>query len=109
MYQSYPYPPGPARLKGDWRGRVLPPLPNKPFLSAIMQYRPDQVFQLVARGNAPSAELVKVTLLEPTDVGYGNFTQSVKARVTDGPVDLVDKTVFLKFYDPLYINPDDLL
>jgi len=48
MYQDYPYLPGEARQNGDWC-RPLPPLPNKPFLSAIMQYRPDLTFELFLR------------------------------------------------------------
>lgn len=109
MYQRYPYPPGAARLKGDWRGRPLPPLPDKPFLTAILQYRPDQTFELFSRYSTRHEKVVKITVIEPTDVGYGKLSQSFKARVMEGPPHLVDKTVFAKFYDPLYINPDDVL
>ena len=109
MYQRYPYPPGAARLKGDWRGRPLPPLPDTPFLTAILQYRPDQTFELFSRDSTHPEKVVKITVIEPTDVGYGKLSQSFKARVIEGPPHLVDKTVFAKFYDPLYINPDDVL
>lgn len=105
MYQDYPYPPGPARLRGDYRGRPLPPLPTRPFLSAIIEYRPDRKFDL--RSNNPGeTDNVQLLVLEPVDAGYGCFSQSVKAIVIQGPSELINKTVFAKFYDPLYIIPD---
>ena len=95
MYQSYPYPPGPARLNGDWRGRPLPPLPNKPFLTAILQYRPGLTLEIFIR-ESPNDEgftKTKLTIIEPIDVGYGNLSQSVKARVVEGPPHLVNKNI----------------
>ena len=109
MYQRYPNPPGAARLKGDWCRRPLSPLPNTPFLTVILQYRPEQTFELFSRYGIQPEKVVKITVIEPIDVGYDKFSQSFKARVIEGSPHLVDKTIFAKFYDPLYINPDDIL
>src|SRR5271163_539580 len=106
-HQQYAYPPGPARLKGDRRGRPLPPLPNKPFLTAILQYRPDQTFELFPHD--PAEKNIKIAVIESTDVEYGKFLQSFKARVVSGPSHLINKPLYARFYDPLYINPDDVL
>src|SRR5271156_76008 len=107
--QIYPYPPGPGRLKGDCFGRNLPPLPNKPFMKASKLYAADKSFLLFRPQNSPPGiEAVSVTVVKPVDVGYSCMSQSVLAQVDDGPCNLQGRMVFLKFYDPLYINPDDL-
>jgi hypothetical protein len=73
-----------------------------------MQYRPDQAFELFNSERTDPENVVKITVIEPTDVGYGKFSQSVRARVLEGPPHILRKEVFVKFYDPLYINPDDI-
>jgi len=105
MYQ-HPYPPGSSRFKGDSRGRPLPPLPTQPFLKAIATYRSDQSLDLVPQD--PATNIVKIVVAEPVDVGYGNFSQNIKAVLVNGLSDLVNKLVYVKFYDPMYINPDDV-
>jgi len=109
MSQNYPYPPGPSRLKGDYFGRNLPPLPDKPFMKASKLYATNNSFNLYRLQNSPPGiETVRVTVVKPVDVGYSCMSQSVIAQVDEGPPYLQGRTVFIKFYDPLYINPDCL-
>ena len=102
MSQKYPYPPGLHRLKGDCFGRNLPPLLNKPFVKAQKLYA--KSFNLFrAQNSPPGVETVRVTVVNPVDVGYSCMSQSIVVQVDDGPRNLQGQTVFLKFYDPLYI------
>src|SRR5436190_11237032 len=103
MFRPYAYPPE-ARASGrDYFGRPLPPLPSKTPKPPQFQYAENKSFSL----NRPN-EVVTVTITKQVDVGYSNFSQAVLANVDDGPPCLVGKEVFLKFYDPLFLNPDDL-
>ena len=109
MSQKYPYPPGPRRLKGDCFGRNLPPLPNKPFVKAQKLYATNKSFNLFRpRNPPPGVETVRVTVVNPVDVGYSCMSQPVVVKVDYEPHNLQGQMVFLKFYDSLYINPDFL-
>ena len=108
MSEKHPYPPDKARLNGDIYGRCLPALPMKPFMKAKKQYEVNSSFCLFRPKEPPPDEMVRVRVTHAADVGYSKMTQSVIAHVDEGPSYLHGKNVFLKFYDPLYINPDDL-
>jgi hypothetical protein len=75
MYQDYHYAPGEARQKGDRCGPPLPLLPNKPFLSAIMQYLPDFTFELFLRIDKESENVqnVEVIIMNRPTLGTANF------------------------------------
>jgi hypothetical protein len=96
------------RVTVDQYGRPLPPLPQKPFLKAAKQYAKGTVFELQSRDENVAQKAIKITVLEPLDVGYGKVSQSVKARVDEGPRALQGNIFFVKFYDQLYISPEDL-
>ena len=108
LVRANPYPPGKRSSGVDYFRRQLPPLPSvtSPFPNKF--YTVDSSFTLRRPRDPSPSEIVKVTVTEAVDVGWCNLSQSVKARVEDGPQYLLGKEVFLKFFDPLYINPDDL-
>lgn len=102
-FRPYAYPPE-ARTSGrDRCGRPLPPLPSKTPKPPQFLYAENKSFAL-KRLN----QVVTVTITKQVDVGYSNFSQAVLANVEDGPPTLMGEEVFLKFYDPLFLNPDDL-
>ena len=98
------YPPGQARAKGDSCHRPLPPLPNRPFLRVTRQYCRDAAFLLIGPNDAE----VRVKVIKPLRVCFSNFAQTVEAVVEEGPSNLHGRLVCLNFFDPLYLNPDDL-
>ncbi len=102
MWQRYPYPPD-SRSKGDFYGRELPPLPSQTPQRPERQYSVNKSFSL----RSPN-ETIKITISNQIDVGFCKFSQAVLAAVEDGPGYLKGTTVFVKFYDPLFLNPDDL-
>lgn len=53
-------------------------------------------------------ELLQVSIRKCLDIGYNNTNQTVVAQVESGSLSLNGKNVVLKFYDPLYVNPDNL-
>ena len=53
-------------------------------------------------------EIVKIKVLKIVDMGKFKFSQSVLACVEKGPHNLNGRDVFVKFFDPLYVNSDDL-
>ena len=108
MPEKYSYPPGKPRLNSDIYGRCLPALPMKPFMNAKKQYEVDSSFSLFRPKEPPPDEMVRVRVIHAVDIGCSKMTQSVIAHVDEGPSYLHGKNVFLKFYDPLYINSDDL-
>jgi hypothetical protein len=55
-----------------------------------------------------TSHITRIRILEQVDVGYGKFSQAVVARIEEGANHLLSGDVFVKFYDPFYINPDDL-
>jgi hypothetical protein len=105
--QKYPYPPG-KRDQGDCYNRSLPALPTRPFEAARNVYAKDKVFNLFRRRNHPTPEIIRIQVLEPDTVGYGKLAQTVVAVVEDGPRNLQNRKVVVKFFDPLYLNPDSL-
>lgn len=108
LVHGNPYPPGKRSSGVDYFGRQLPPLPSTPPPFPNKFYAVDNSFTLHRPRDPAPRETVKVTVTEAVDVGWCNLSQSVKARVEDGPKYLLGKEVFIKFFDPLYINPDDL-
>ena len=103
------YPPHPGNAGKDFYGRSLPPLPTKPYLSARKQYKVGTSFRLSRPINTPPyLEFVVVKIVKIVDVAKFNYVQSVHAQVEEGPRHLVGKDVFLKIFDSLYVNPDDL-
>lgn len=102
MWQRYPYPPD-SRSKGDFYGRHLPLLPSQSPQRPERQYSINKSFSLT-RPN----EIIKITVSKHVDVGFCKFSQAVLATVHEGPKHLQGTTVFVKFYDPLFLNPDDL-
>ena len=101
MWQRYPYPPD-SRSKGDFYGRDLPSLPSQ-TQRPERQYSVNKSFSL-RRPN----ENIKITVSKYVDVGFCKFSQAVLATVEEGPDYLQGTTVFVKFYYPLFLNPDDL-
>ena len=102
MWQRYPYPPE-SRSKGDFYGRDLPSLPSQTPLRPEREYSINKSFSL-RRPN----ETIKITISKQVDIGFCKFSQAVLATVEEGPEYLQGTTVFVKFYDPLFLNPDDL-
>jgi hypothetical protein len=107
LVRANPYPPRKRSSGVDYFGRQLPPLPSTSPLPNKF-YAVDSSFTLRRPRDPAPSETVKVNVIEAVDVGWCNLSQSVKARVEDGPQYLLGKEVFLKFFDPLYISPDDL-
>ena len=105
--QKYPYPPG-KRDQGDCYNRPLPGLPTRPFEAARNVYAKGKVFNLLRPRNHLTPEIIRIQILEPDTVGYGKFAQTVVAVIEDGPQNLQNKKVVVKFFDPLYLNPDSL-
>lgn len=93
----------------DFYGRLHTALPTKAFPTANSVYKVNNSFQLTRPINTPPfVEFVKIKVLKKVDVGQFKFSQSVLARVEQGPRNLNGRDVFVKFFDPLYVNPDDL-
>ena len=103
MFQPYAYPPESRASGRDCFGRPLPPLPRKTPRRPHLQYAVNKSFSL-KRPN----QVVTVIIIKQVDVGYSKYSQAVLANVNDGPPGLAGEQVFLKFYDPLFLNPDDL-
>ena len=103
-YLSQATPPHP-----DFYGHHLPALPTKAFPTSNSFYKVNRSFQLTRPINtSPFLEIVKIKVLKKFDVGKFKFSQSVLAHVEEGPHNLNGRDVFVKFFDPLYVNPDDL-
>ena len=97
-----PYPPEERTSNVDYFGRQLPPLPpTAPFPHKF--YDVDRSLSLHRPG-----QTVQVRVTKAVDVGWCKLSQSFKARVEAGHENLQDKEVFIKIFDPLYINPDDI-
>ena len=87
----------------------LPLMPSKPILRAAYQYEKDRRFALCSHSNTPvheDATIIKVQ--KPISIAYGYVSQIVLATVESGREDIVGKTVIAKFFDPLYLIPDNL-
>jgi hypothetical protein len=78
----------------------------QPFLTVKSQYAVGRSFWLFRPSARASKEMVLITVVRSVDVGYGKNSQSLIAFVNEGPANLHGKNVFIKFYDPLYLNPD---
>ena len=105
LVRADPYPPEKRSSGIDYFKRPLPKLPSISPPLPHHTYSVDATFTLY-RGHPNEA--VKVSVMNPLDVGWCNLSQSFLARVDEGPITLVGKIVFLKVFDSLYINPDDL-
>src|SRR5205809_6352670 len=93
----------------DFYGRHFPALPTKALPTANSVYKVDSSFQLTRPINtSPFLEIVKIKVLKKVDVGKFKFSQSVLTHVEEGPHNINGRDVFVKFFDPLYVNPDDL-
>lgn len=91
----------------DFFKRSLPPLPSKFPGNPSELYVPQKVLSLRRPPDKPGPPL-KVAIRQAVDCYFGNFSQTCVATVVEGPQYWVGKPVFLKLYDPLFINPDDL-
>lgn len=105
---TYPYPPGPERLSNDIFGRLLPPLPSPTPPHASSVYGVNAILSLTRPTGEKCTETVIIRVVKPLELGYCLFSQSLLAQVESGPTYLTGQTVFIKVYDPWYINPDDL-
>lgn len=105
---AYPYPPGPERPSNEIFGRVLPPLPSPTPPHASSVYGVNTILSLTRPTGGKRTETVMIRVVKPLELGYCQFSQSLLAQVESGPTHLSGQTVFVKIYDPWYINPDDL-
>jgi hypothetical protein len=101
--EAMPYPPG-QRDHGDCTGRVLPPLPNHPFVKAILHYARGTVLTLTKL----LGQDITIRIEKQVSVGYDICPQTVLGTVLDGPKSMKNKIFLFKFYDPLYLNPDSV-
>jgi hypothetical protein len=92
-----------------WNGIPLPLMPSKPILRAAYQYERGQQFTLCSNPKTPVPEEVVIIKVEkPISIGYGYVSQIVLAKMESGSNDIVGKMVIVKFFDPLYLCPDNL-
>ena len=105
---TYPYPQGPNRPSKDFFGRLLPPLPSTTPPPASTIYDVGKTFSITGPTPKGRTETVVIKVVRPIELGYCQFTQSVIAHVESGPPYLLGRDVFVKVYDPLYIDPDNL-
>lgn len=107
LLRADPYPPVQRSTGKDVLGRPLPSLPttSPPFPQKI--YHNGASFTLLKPKSFPP-ELARVTITESVDVGWCNLSQAVLAHVDSGTSNFAGESVFLKFFDPLYLNPDEL-
>jgi len=108
LVRSDPYPPEKRSSGRDCFGRTLPRLPTKSPSFPFEIYPVGATFTLRRPKESSPQEIVKVSITKPVDVGWCKLSQAVLGRVNDGPRHLRGQDVFLKFFDPLYLNPDDL-
>jgi hypothetical protein len=101
--EEMPYPPG-QRDHGDCSGRVLPPLPNTPFIKATLHCTLGTVLTLAKL----LGEDLTVRIDAQVSVGYDRCPQAVLGTVLGGPKSMKKRTFLFKFYDPLYLNPDNV-
>lgn len=106
LVRADPYPPEKRSSGTDYFKRPLPKLPSVSPPLPHQTYSADATFTLY-RGYLRN-ETVKVSVKNPLDIGWCNLSQSFLARVDEGPTSLAGKIVFVKVFDSLYINPDDL-
>ena len=104
LFQEFSYP---STTGVDFFKRSLPHLPTKDPGSPRDFYAPGKSFTLCRPRNIPS-DSIKIKIVKCVDVYFKNFSQAVTAVVINGPAYWVGKTIFVKFYDPLYVSPDDL-
>jgi hypothetical protein len=87
----------------DSGGRLLCPLPSKPFRRADIEYAEGKTLTFTRFGER---EAVVVEIVEHLEVGYGDCPQILLAKVQDGLPKYKGRTVVVKVYDALYVNPD---
>jgi|SRR5579859_5299606 len=92
----------------DSYGRPLPPMPTtKP--TAASTYRIDHTLRATRpSGTYPFVDIVDIKIVQPVDVGDNCTNQCFIAQVEKGPSYLNGRSVFVKVFDPLYVNPDFL-
>jgi len=84
-------------------------MPAKNFPSAESAYKLGNIFQITRpKDTDPSIEILTIKVTKTIEVANKMNPQSFLAQVEEGPNDLSGKTVFIKVYDPLYVNPDHL-
>jgi len=99
----------PLFLKPTWTGIPLPLMPSKPILRAAYQYEKGRHITLCSNPAALIEGIAIVVKIEkPISIGHGQFSQVVLAVVDSGRNDLVGKHVIIRFFDPLYLDPDNL-
>ena len=102
----------PGAQKDRW-GRVLPPLPTKPYISVREEYRRRTTLRLKPHNDSPMAGDVslEVRIVRCVSVSHGPpaGSQKLVCRVVKGPGDLIGNDVFLLVFDPLHVALDDLL
>jgi hypothetical protein len=92
-------------------GNPLPLMPSK-VLKAAYRYAPVLDFDLTPsekntqQVKNEDANGVKIEIIRPLGIGYGNATQIVLARVLEGREEIKGKKVVLRFFDPLYVTPE---
>src|SRR5271154_685820 len=93
----------------DSHGRPLPPMPTKKSPRAESTYCVDRTFQIKRpSGSYPFIEILDIKILTAVDVGNNRTNQCFIAQVEKGPSRLNQHPVFIKVFDPLYVNPDYL-
>ena len=102
----------PGAQKDRW-GRVLPPLPTKPYISVREEYRRRTTLRLKPHDDNPLAGdvSIEVRIVRAVSVSHGPpaGSQKLVCRVVKGPGDLIGNDVFLLLFDPLHVALDDLL
>jgi hypothetical protein len=104
LFQEFSYP---LTTGVDFFKRSLPPLPTKNPGNPREFYSAGKSFTLRRLQNRPD-DVIEIRIVNCVEVYFKNFSQAVTAVVTKGPAYWVGKTIFAKFYDPLYVSPDDL-
>lgn len=105
----YPYPLGLKCPGTDFFGRLLPSLPSRIPPHPAIIYGAGSIHTITRPAGGTRIETVTLRVVKPIEVGFCQFAQSILAQVDSGPQDLVGRTVFVKIFDSLYVNPDDLL
>ena len=93
----------------DFYHRLLPPMATEQFPSVQSVYKLGNIFQITRPKNThPFIEILKIKVIKPIEVADEMNSQSFLAQIEDGPSHFNGRTVFIKVYDPLYVNPDHL-
>jgi len=112
LFEKSRYLPPNFPTTGDC-GTLLPRMPEMLVKNCILQYGPDVQLKLFPheRNKISGVEEengVDVRIIQPLDIGYGKKQQTVIATVQSGREEIRGKTVVLRFFDTVYISPDQL-